>query len=130
MILPAHAIVQHARNAGFDETRAAVMACIALRESGGNPEVVNVGPKDNSFGLWQINMLSSQVAALVLKLGFNSEQLKDPAVNANVAFAMWGGNDKNLDVAWAWNKPIYKERWESHLPAVCRDVMASTQASK
>jgi hypothetical protein len=64
----------------------AVMVAIAMAESGGNILAHNSRPPDDSYGLWQINMIGalgvSRRAAFGLK---KNEDLYNPAENARVA---------------------------------------------
>ena len=61
---------------------------VAMKESGGNPRAHNgnASTGDNSYGLWQINMIGSMGPSRRkdLKLSSN-EQLFDPATNARAA---------------------------------------------
>jgi Lysozyme like domain len=69
---------------------------IAMRESHRHPLSVNknAGTGDNSYGLFQINMLGSMGADRREKYGLvSNQQLLDPVTNAVVAFAMTGGDD-------------------------------------
>lgn len=111
-------IYQTARNAGFPPNTAITMTAIALRESGGNPMAYNGTPPDDSFGLWQINMLGSLGTARLQQFGLSDpSQLFDPDTNARAAYQIWGGNDANLSAAWYIDRPVYKERYEQYLPA-------------
>lgn len=77
-------IEMYARAAGM--TNPQVMAAIAMAESGGNPRAHNPIPPDNSYGLWQVNMLGSMGPARRKQFGINSNsQLFDPAINAKAA---------------------------------------------
>ena len=62
-----------------------------MAESGGDSEAHNPKYPDNSFGLWQINMLDEPGYQLGAerrqKYGLSSnEELKDPLTNAKAAF--------------------------------------------
>lgn len=124
MKLTAAQIYAFARAAGFPPVVAVTMTAIALRESGGDPEAFNNNEStgDYSFGLWQINMLNAGIRTLIVKSvippppnnGFY--MLLDPARNARAAFALWAGENKNLDVAWYIDRGTYKTRYEAHLP--------------
>lgn len=99
------------------------MGAIALRESGGNPSVVNNTPEtgDMSYGLMQINMANPQVREDIIKAGLVTEEdfspLLDPAVNAKAAKVLWGGNNSNLNIAWYIQKGgSYQTRYEANLP--------------
>lgn len=111
-----------ARQAGFDEQHARQMVAIAQRESSLNPGVVGtISPNERSYGLWQINTKDPQVWARVqAATGITSpEQLKDPLTNAKAAYALWNGNDNNLNIAWAINRNTnaipYKDRYLANL---------------
>ena len=70
---------------GLDPEKAIIMAAIALGESGGRPTAHNPNRStgDNSFGLWQINMIDALGPERARALGIKDyEQLKDPNVNA------------------------------------------------
>jgi hypothetical protein len=72
---------------GLDPYRAKIAAAIAMAESGGNPRAhnTNAGTGDNSYGLWQINMLGDLGPERRKKYGLTSnDQLFDPATNARV----------------------------------------------
>jgi tape measure domain-containing protein len=79
-------LVQVARAAGFSGDDAAIMAAIAMAESSGNPRAHNPNYPDNSYGLWQINMLGGMGPERRAAFGINSnEALFDPATNAAAA---------------------------------------------
>lgn len=130
MILTALQIVGFMHAAGFPLEVASTMTAIALRESGGNPAAINVNPAtgDRSYGLVQINMKDPNVAALINKSVLHGQPetaLLDPATNARAAFALWGGHNANLNVAWYINKPgAYRDRYEANLPAAQNAVLA------
>lgn len=77
---------QIAEEAGFDAKESRIMAAIAMAESSGNPNAHNKKRPDNSYGLWQINMIDDlgpeRRAALGLK---SNEDLFDPKINAKAA---------------------------------------------
>lgn len=63
-----------------------VMAAIAMAESGGNTGAHNATPPDNSYGLWQINMLGDMGPSRRKQFGISSnQQLYNPLVNALAA---------------------------------------------
>lgn len=77
----------------------AVAAAIAMAESGGNTEAHNSVPPDNSYGLWQINMLGPLGPQRRKAFGLtNNEQLYDPLTNAK-AMAKISNGGKNW-VPW------------------------------
>lgn len=73
-----------ARSAGMPNPP--TMAAIAMAESGGDPNSHNPIPPDNSYGLWQINMLGSLGPARRKEFGLSSNSdLFNPVVNARAA---------------------------------------------
>lgn len=65
---------------------------VAFAESGGNPRAHNAVPPDDSYGLWQINMLGSLGPSRRQQFGISSnDALYDPAVNAKAMVAISGG---------------------------------------
>lgn len=78
--------------AGGNSAVAPVAAAIALAESGGNPTAHNAKPPDDSYGLWQINMLGSLGPARRQQYGITSNtQLYDPLTNARAAVKISSG---------------------------------------
>lgn len=74
--------------AGFNDRDASIMAAIAMAESGGrsNAHNNNAATGDNSYGLWQVNMLGRMGPERRRAFGIGSnEALFDPAVNASAA---------------------------------------------
>jgi hypothetical protein len=81
-------LVGLAKGAGFSQSDAVIMAAIAMAESGGNSNAHNNNRAtgDNSYGLWQINMIDSLGPERLKQFGIsNYEQLKDPVINAHAA---------------------------------------------
>ncbi|MFF8495177.1 transglycosylase SLT domain-containing protein [Streptomyces albidoflavus] len=77
-------VAMYAQAAGMPNPQ--LMAAIAMAESGGNTRAHNPVPPDNSYGLWQINMLGSMGPARRREYGITSNTaLFDPAVNARAA---------------------------------------------
>ena len=74
--------------AGFNDRDASIMAAIAMAESGGRSAAHNnnAATGDNSYGLWQVNMLGRMGPERRRNFGIGSnEALFDPAVNASAA---------------------------------------------
>ena len=70
---------------GLTPEKAITMAAVALGESGGRPSAHNPNRStgDNSYGLWQINMIDELGPERARALGIKDyNQLKDPNVNA------------------------------------------------
>lgn len=86
MALSITQLVRYARAAGFSQTDAAIAGAIAMAESSGNPNAHNPNPPDNSYGLWQINMLGSMGPARLREFGLSSNtDLFSPSNNAKAA---------------------------------------------
>jgi hypothetical protein len=70
---------------GLSPEKAITMAAVALGESGGRPGAHNPNRStgDNSYGLWQINMIDELGPERARALGIKDyNQLKDPNINA------------------------------------------------
>lgn len=86
------AIAAAARNAGLSGDAVAVAVAIALAESGGDTNSHNSVPPDNSYGLWQINMLGSMGPERRKLFDItNNEALYAPNVNAKAMFILSNG---------------------------------------
>ncbi|HEV8275292.1 MAG TPA: transglycosylase SLT domain-containing protein [Streptosporangiaceae bacterium] len=90
--LPSSTIHTFARRAGFTADQATTAVAVARAESGGRPCAHNPVPPDDSYGLWQINMLGQLGPDRRAALGLRSNRdLYDPAVNARAAFRISAG---------------------------------------
>jgi hypothetical protein len=79
-----------ALNAGFTGNALPVAVAVALAESGGNPRAHNALPPDDSYGLWQINMIGAMGPERRKRFGLKAnDDLYDPSTNAKVAHAFW-----------------------------------------
>lgn len=79
-------IARHAHDAGFRGEDLTIAVAVALAESGGDPRAHNDVRPDNSYGLWQINMLGALGPARRREFGLESDrELFDPAENAKAA---------------------------------------------
>jgi hypothetical protein len=85
-------IYGYARGAGFSPASAVIATAVALAESDGNTEAHNDVPPDDSYGLWQVNMLGSLGAPRRAAFGLSSNsQLFNPATNARAAYKISSG---------------------------------------
>jgi len=85
-------VYQYARGGGFSPADAVTMTAIAGAESGYNPQAHNPTPPDDSYGLWQINMLGAMGPQRRAQLGITSNAaLYDPATNARAAYMIFRG---------------------------------------
>lgn len=115
-------LVALARSSGFPPAEAAVMAAIAMAESSGNPRAHNPNRStgDNSYGLWQINMIDGMGPDRRRAFGIpRNEALWDPAVNAAAARMVhkWQGFG-------AWS--VYRSgAYRQYLPAAIRALSRS-----
>jgi hypothetical protein len=84
--LSAEQIARHAYEAGFRGQGLTTAVAVALAESGGRTTAHNATPPDNSYGLWQINMLGALGPERRHQYHLKSnDQLFDPDTNARVA---------------------------------------------
>jgi len=110
----ARRLAQLARAAGIPDDKIPTMVAIALAESGGRSKAHNpdASTGDNSYGLWQINMLGDLGPARRKQFGISSnEELWDPVTNAKAALMIL--NSQGLG---AWS--VYKSgAYKDHLSA-------------
>lgn len=117
-----------AKQAGFNDEQAAIMGAIGAAESGGNPKAhnPNANTGDNSYGLWQINMLGKMGPERRKEFGIESdEQLWDPKTNAIAAKKVFDQQGFN-----AWS--VYKSgAYKQYLGTANKtnQQMANVQAS-
>ncbi len=98
-----------ARNAGLTKGRAVIAVAIAHPESGLDTDAHNAVPPDDSYGLWQINMIGPLGAERRLALGLKSnEELFDPRVNAR-AMAIVSGYGLNFTPWTGYKSGAYKQ---------------------
>ena len=104
---------QNAKNAGFSPSEADTMTQIAKKESNWYTRAHNNKSPDNSYGLWQINMIGAMGPARRREYGIsNNDELFNPVVNAKAArsvfksqgFKAWSvysnGSYKSVKVNW------------------------------
>lgn len=76
-------IASYAKATGLNNSQTAIAVAVALAESGGNTNAHNGVPPDDSYGLWQINMLGSMGPSRRQQFGIGTNsELFEPAVNA------------------------------------------------
>ncbi|TDC20622.1 hypothetical protein E1265_21365 [Streptomyces sp. 8K308] len=82
-------IARVAKDAGFSGNALQIAVAVALGESGGRTDAHNAVPPDNSYGLWQINMLGSLGPARRRQFGLSSNnELFNASTNARAAYAI------------------------------------------
>jgi len=121
--LTAEQIAEHAYNAGFRGHALATAVAIAMAESGGNTHSHNGRPPDNSYGLWQINMLGSMGPARREQFHLSSnDQLFNADQNAKAAYAI-AGHGKNFEPWSTYTSGAYK-RYLSQADKAAENVTA------
>jgi hypothetical protein len=130
--IPDEQIAGAAFRAGFmsgDPTRGTselIMAvAIALAESGGNMLAHNRVPPDDSYGLWQINMIGDLGPSRRDRFGLHkNNELYDPQTNAKAAKAI---KDAHGWEAWS----TYKSgKYAGFLPRAKKAVLKQTEPIK
>lgn len=107
--LTASQVAGVARQAGFPESEIPTAVAVAHAESGFNPRAHNAVPPDNSYGLWQINMLGSLGPGRRKAFGISSnDALFDPATNARAAHKIWEGGGKSWRPWTTYTHGTYK----------------------
>ena len=110
---------------GLSKEDAITMAAVGMAESTGNSGVRNTNPDtgDDSFGLWQINMIGNLGPDRLRRYGLRSaEDLKDPETNARVMASMF-----KTDGITAWG--AYKDKRYLQYMSEARRMFAETQGS-
>ena len=111
--LTPHQLVDLLAVVGFKGNNLKVAYAIAMRESSGRPMAHNMNRRtgDNSYGLFQINMLDTMGQNRRDKfIMATNNDLYDPVRNAEAAYFMSGGTDFG---AWGIGKNAYRERGTS-----------------
>lgn len=117
-------IAEYAHDAGFRGQDLTTAVAIALAESGGRPSVHNDVPPDDSYGLWQINMLGALGPERRRQFDIDSDRdLLDPATNAEAAYdvfrragssfqpwSTFGDHERFLDEARRAVRSLQRER--------------------
>lgn len=105
--LSAREIASYAKGAGLN-TGIDIAVAIALAESGGRTDAHNAVPPDDSYGLWQINMLGSMGPARRKQFGISrNSDLYDPATNARAMMQISNGG-KNWKPWTTYTRGTYK----------------------
>lgn len=83
MALTQSEIYTLAKQAGLSPARAKVASAIGMAESAGDPNAHNPVPPDDSWGVWQINMIGALGASRRAEFGIkDNSELSNPVVNA------------------------------------------------
>ncbi len=104
--------------AGLSGEKLRVAWAVGMAESGGNPRAHNDNPRtgDNSYGLFQINMIGSLGPDRRRRYGLKSnEDLFDPMTNIRVMLQM-SGNCTNWQPWSAYKNGAYKKFYDQFPP--------------
>lgn len=113
-------IAQAAHDAGFRGHDLTTAVAVALAESGGDPRAHNPVPPDNSYGLWQINMIGALGPDRRHQFHLDANKdLYDPETNAEAAFAI-SGKGNSFQPWTTFTSGAYK----SHLDEARKGVKA------
>lgn len=106
--LSREAIRTLAARQGFRGKELDVMTAIAFAESGGDPNAHVKDNDDDSYGLWQINMIGAMGLARRTQFGISRDsQLLDPDTNAKAAHIIYQSQGLK---AWAtYTSGAYKQ---------------------
>lgn len=106
--LSREAIRTLAARQGFRGKELDVMTAIAFAESGGDPNAHVKDNDDDSYGLWQINMIGAMGPARRAQFGISRDsQLLDPDTNAKAAHIIYQSQGLK---AWAtYTSGAYKQ---------------------
>lgn len=98
----------YAQRAGFTGNDLDIAVAVAFAESSGDPKSHNPVPPDDSYGLWQINMLGALGPDRRRRFGLQANtDLYDPATNARVAYGIFKGSGWK---AWTtYTRGTYKQ---------------------
>ncbi len=113
-------IARYAHDAGFRGEDVTIAVAVALAESGGDPRAHNPRPPDDSYGLWQINMLGALGPDRRRDFGLSADrELFDPKENAKAAAGISHGGR-----TWQPWATYTNGAYRKHLDAARRGVKA------
>lgn len=121
VVLSPSQLAYYARAGGIPDDKLETMVAAAMTESGSriNAHNPNASTGDNSYGLWQVNMLGDMGPERRRQFGISSnEELFDPLVNARAASQILQSQGLN-----AWSV-IRSGAYRQHLPAARAGVEA------
>lgn len=128
--LDSKALIKLAQEAGFNQKDAPIAAAVALAESGGNPNAHNTKPPDDSYGLWQINMLGSLGPERLKLFGIkNNAELFDPKVNAKAAFKIYAKAGYTFRPWTTFTSGAYKNKIDLGVPGDVADKVSDVASA-
>ncbi len=102
-------IAEYAHQAGFRGHDLTVAVAVALAESGGDTRAHNSVPPDDSYGLWQVNMIGGLGPARRDEFGLEANrELFDPAENARAAWEI-SGHGRSFEPWTTYTNGAYRE---------------------
>lgn len=102
-------IAQYAHEAGFRGDGLVTAVAVALAESGGGTKQHNDVSPDDSYGLWQINMLGAMGPERREQFGLERDaELFRPAENAKAAYAI-SNHGKDFDPWTTYSSGSYRQ---------------------
>lgn len=117
--MTAEEVAQTAYDAGFRGEDLATIVAVGMSESDSNPRAHNPDRTtgDNSYGIWQINMIETYQAERLRQFGLQAnEELWDPEVNARAAYQLYQGrinSGENPFVDWSdYKNGRYLRYWD------------------
>lgn len=111
MALSQKEIIKLAEDAGFNQHDALTASAIATAESGGDPNAHNSKPPDDSYGLWQINMIGTLGASRRQQFGISTnDQLFDPKTNAHAAWIIYKNAGYKFNPWTTFTSGAYKKK--------------------
>lgn len=116
-------MVKLAKEAGFTDEQAKIMGAIGAAESSGNPNAHNTKGRDNSYGIWQVNMLGELGPERRKKYGLSSnEDLFDPRTNIKIAKAIFDEAGGSFSPWGAYTDGRYSQYLGTAQKAVEKDI--------
>jgi len=99
-----------AKEAGFPTEALSTISAIALAESAGNADAHNSKPPDDSYGLWQINMLGKLGPARRKEYGIKTNaELFNAHTNAKAAYRVYVNAGRSFKPWSTFNNGTYKK---------------------
>lgn len=118
-LLSSNDIAALAKQAGFPDAAIPTAVAIALAESSGNADAHNPRPPDDSYGLWQINMIGNLLSARLKEFGITSAaQLFDPLINARAAHAVFADAGQKFTPWSTYTSGAYQKYMPTNLPVI------------
>lgn len=103
-------IAEHAHAAGFRGSDLTTAVAVALGESGGRTDAHNTLGRDDSYGLWQINLFGSLGPDRREKYDLGSDrELLNPTTNAEAAYGVFRERGDTFEPWGAYTNGSYRQ---------------------